>query len=169
LTRGLTAVVEGGFALLWFAWGGADAPGWLDLPLALGSAAAALVVVAGIVVTVRHRGEPGPMRDARVRRRYNATVATEFVLVGAGAAILGAAGLAEWIAVWVGAVVGLHFLPLARIFGGPVLTVLAVLVTAAAVAALVAGLASSAAPSTVAGAAIGACLVGAAVVTLSRA
>ena len=166
MTRGLTAVIEGFFALGWFAWGGADAPDWLSMPLAIGSAAALLVLLAGGVLAFRRRGEGTPMRDPAVRRRYNRIVGVEFALAGAGAAILGVTGLADWIAVWVCAVVGAHFLPLARVFGDPVLVALGAALMAVAAAALVVGLAATTAPTTVAGPATGACLVVAGVVTL---
>ncbi len=39
------------------------------------------------------------MRDAAMRRWYNIIVGLEFGLLAAGAALLGAAGLTEWIAV----------------------------------------------------------------------
>ena len=106
------------------------------------------------------------MRDPAVRRRYNRIVGVEFALAGAGAAILGVTGLADWIAVWVCAVVGAHFLPLARVFGDPVLVALGAALMAVAAAALVVGLATTTAPTTVAGPATGACLVVAGVVTL---
>jgi hypothetical protein len=40
-------------------------------------------------------------------------VGLEFGLLGVGAAVLGAAGQARWIPVWICAGVGVHFFPLA--------------------------------------------------------
>jgi len=49
-SRGVTVAVEGFFALVWFGWGQADAPSWLVIPLAVGTALGALVT--GLVSAV---------------------------------------------------------------------------------------------------------------------
>jgi hypothetical protein len=46
-SRGVTVVVEGFFAFVWFGWGQADAPSWLVTPLAVGAALGVLLAVAG--------------------------------------------------------------------------------------------------------------------------
>ena len=46
-SRGVTVAVEGFFAFVWFGWGQADAPSWLVIPLAVGTALGALLAVAG--------------------------------------------------------------------------------------------------------------------------
>ena len=51
-SRGVTVAVEGFFAFVWFGWGQADAPSWLVIPLAVGTALGALLAVAGVVVVV---------------------------------------------------------------------------------------------------------------------
>src|SRR5215475_13526937 len=48
-SRGVTVAVEGFFAFVWFGWGQANAPSWLVIPLAIGTAAGALLAVAGVV------------------------------------------------------------------------------------------------------------------------
>lgn len=165
-TRGITAVIEGFFALAWFGWGTADAAQWLTPILRVGQAVAALVVVAGIVTVIRSRGEHTPMADPQVRRRYNTIVAVEFAVLAAGAVILGAAGLAAWTAVWICAGVGLHFLPLAGLFTDLWLVQLASGVTSVAGVALIVGLTTDVAPSTVTGVGAGSCLLLAAVAAL---
>lgn len=167
-TRGVTAIIEGFFALAWFGWGTAEAAHWLTPILRVGQAAAALVVVAGIVTVIRSRGERTPMADPGVRRRYNTIVAAEFAVLAVGAVVLSAAGLTNWTAVWICAGVGLHFLPLAGLFADLWLVPLASGVTAVAGAALVVGLTTDVAPSTVTGAGAGSCLLLAAVATLLR-
>ena len=57
-SRGVTVAVDGFFALVWFGWGQAAAPSWLVAPLAVGSGLAALLAVAGAVVTKRSAGDP---------------------------------------------------------------------------------------------------------------
>jgi hypothetical protein len=151
LTRGITAAIEGIFAALWFSWGQAGAPSWLRTASAIGTVAGLVVAAAGIVLAARSRGQPTAMRDPAVRQRYNAVVGAEFGLLGIGAVILGATGLTEWIAVWVCAGVGLHFLVLAGVFRGLLLIPLGSVVTAIAGSALIVGLTTSTRPSTVAG------------------
>ena len=149
--RGVTVAVEGFFAFVWFGWGQAAAPSWLAAPLAVGTGLAALLTVAGVVVTKRLR----VMADPVVRRRYSLIVDVEFGLFGAGAAVLAATGQYRWIAVWICFGVGVHFFPLASTLDNR--SLLGVLLVAAA--ALAAGLASATAPSTVTGAGAGLCLL----------
>jgi len=165
-SRGIVALIEGFFAFMWFGWGQAQAPSWLTVPLLVGSALGAFVGVVGGVVAVRATGQRTPMAEREVRARYNVIVGVEFLLIAAGAFILGAAGAATWIPVWVCAVVGLHFLPLARVFPGLLLVPLAVALVVVALVALAVGLATTTSPSTVAGPGAGVCLVVAAVATL---
>ena len=65
--RGVTVVVEGFFAFVWFGWGQAAPPSWLVAPLAVGDGLAVLLTVAGVVLTTRSAGplracprSPGP-------------------------------------------------------------------------------------------------------------
>jgi hypothetical protein len=164
--RGVTVVVEGFFAFVWFGWGQAAAPSWLVVPLAVGTALGALVAVVGVVVTVRSAGGLTTVSDSGVRRRYGITVGVEFTLIGAGAAVLGAIGSAQWIAAWVCAIVGAHFFPLAGILENRSLRPLGALLLAVAMASLLVGLTSTVAPSTVAGPGAGLCLLAFGLATL---
>lgn len=166
-TRGITAVIEGFFAFMWFGWGSADAPSWLAGPLIAGQVVAGLLVLAGVVTAIRSTGERTPMADPLVRRRYNIVVAAEFGILFAGSALMGAVGLGDWIPVWICAGVGIHFLPLARLFDDLRLVPLGVAVTAVAAAALVVGLATDVAPSTVTGLGAGVLLVAAGIAALA--
>jgi len=157
--RGVTAVVEGFFAFVWFGWGQAAAPSWLVVPFAVGTGLGALVAVVGVVVAARSTDRLAAASDPAVRRRYGITVGVEFGLLGVGAAVLGLTGLVRWIPVWVCVVVGLHFFPLSRVLVNPSLRPLGALITAAAAAALVVGLASTIAPSTITGPGAGLCLL----------
>ena len=166
--RDTTAGIEGFFAVMWFLWGRSAAPTWLDVPLAIGAVAGVLVVIAGIVLAVRSREQFTLMDDPAVRQRFHLIVGAEFGLLGIGAVILGALGLADWIPIWICAGVGLHFLPLARIFVDRYLAPLGILILAVAAAALVVGLTTTVSPSTVTGPATGACLLLAGIITLRR-
>jgi hypothetical protein len=164
--RGVTVAVEGFFAFVWFGWGQAAAPSWLVVPLAVGTGLAVLLTVAGVVVTKRSAGRLRVMADPVARRRYSLIVGLEFGLLGAGAAVLGATGQYQWIAVWICFGVGVHFSPLASTLANRSLRVLGVLLAAVAAAALTAGLASATAPSTVTGAGAGLCLLAFGLATL---
>ncbi len=158
--------MEGFFAFVWFGWGQAAAPSWLVVPLAVGTGLGALLAVAGVVVTAKSTGRLAAASAPAVRRRYGITVGVEFGLVGVGAGVLAATGLAPWIPVWVCVVVGLHFFSLAGVLANPSLRPLGALMTAAAAAALVVGLASTVAPSTLTGPCAGLCLLAFGVATL---
>ncbi|WP_430331029.1 hypothetical protein [Rhodococcus sp. ACT016] len=165
-TRGITAIIEGFFAAGWFGWGTADAPQSLVPLLSVGQIVAVLVVLGGIVTVVRSRGQRTPMADPAVRGRYNMIVFAEFAILGAGALTLSVAGLSDWTAVWICAGVGLHFVPLARLFTDLWLVPLAAAVTTVAGVALIVGLTTDTAPSTVTGVGAGLCLLLAAVASL---
>ncbi len=167
--RALTAAIEGLLASMWFAWARADAPSSTTLALEIGGVLALLVAVAGIAVAASRDGPAAPAWDAAVRRRYNRIVASEVVLLGAGAGVLAAVGLASWIAPWVCAGVGIHFLPASRAFATPFLALVGVAITAAAVAAVAAGLETTLAPSVIAGSGAGVCLLVAALGSLAGA
>jgi hypothetical protein len=151
LDHAITAVILGFFGSAWFGWahaGVASAGGvWLDV----GSALSAAVAVAALVTAFRVPGQRAAVRERADGRRYGIVVGIESALIVAGAAGLGSSGHQRWIAVWVLAVVGAHFIPLAPPLHNRALYLLGALVCAAAVAALVVGLVSTVDPSGVAG------------------
>jgi hypothetical protein len=165
-SRGVTVAVDGFFAFVWFGWGQANAPSWLVIPLAVGTALGALLAVTGVVVTRRSAGSLPAASDPVVRRRYGIIVGLEFGLLGAGAAVLGATGLYWWIPVWICFGVGVHFFPLATALDNPSLRPLGMLLVAVAAAALAAGLAWAVTPSTVTGVGAGLSLLGFGLATL---
>jgi hypothetical protein len=157
--RGITALVEGFFAAAWFSWGHAAASAGLGRWLDIGSIAALLVAVAGGVTGFRSPASTGALRDRRAARRYGITVGIEFGLAGVGAGVLGALGQAEYISVWVCAVVAVHFFPLAPILRDRLLVPLGALMSVAAATALVLGLTTDIAASTVTGLGAGSLLL----------
>ena len=88
-SRGVTVTVEGFFAFVWFGWGQADAPSWLVIPLAVGTALGALLAVAGVVVAKRSPGPLPAANDPAVRRRYAIIVGLEFGLLGVATLLAG--------------------------------------------------------------------------------
>jgi hypothetical protein len=141
-SRGVTVVVDGFFAFVWFGWGQADAPSWLVIPLAVGTGLAVSLAVTGVVVTRRSAGALPAMSDPAVRRRYGIVVGLEFGLLGAGAGLLGGTGHERWIPVLICFGVGVYFFPLATTLQNPSLRALGVLLIVVAAAALGVGLAS---------------------------
>ena len=135
--RGVTVVVEGFFAFVWFGWGQAAPPSWLVVPLAVGDGLAVLLTVAGVVLTTRSAGPLRVMADPAVRRRCGSAPAS-----------------------------ALHFFPLASTLANRSLRLLGVLLIGVAAAALATGLASATAPSTVTGAGAGLCLLAFGLATL---
>jgi hypothetical protein len=154
--------------MAWFGWGQADASGALTRALAAGSAASLIVAVLGAIRAFRRPRTEGALHNPAARRRYGILVGTEFALSGLGAGVLGATGQGAFIPVWVCAVVGLHFFPLAPVLGDSGLRWLGGAVTAVAVAALLAGTFTGVAPSSVTGAGAGVALLAYATLALVK-
>jgi hypothetical protein len=130
-------------------------------------AAIAIAVVAGIrMCKVRHGTTA--MESRPVRRAYGITVGIEAAACGLGAAGLALAGRPAYTAPWILLVVGVHFLPLGRLFAAVDLLWSGLLLSAIAIAAAVTGVVSAVAPSAVAGGLGGLVLVAAAVTSLWR-
>lgn len=155
--------------IAWFGWAQADPPSsWVPY-LAAGSVISVLALVALVVLLVRRRTTPGsPMADSRVRRGYWVTVAVEVVLIVGGNLLLAALGHPAYDAAWTLFVVGVHFVPLARIFDARGLALTGVVVAIVAIAAAGLGLVSDLAPSAAAGAGGGVVFIGYAAWVLGR-
>ncbi|MEO8828887.1 hypothetical protein [Lapillicoccus sp.] len=159
-TLASAAAVEGFFAFVWFGWGQEGPPPGVPSVLGAGAVLAVLVVVGGVLAARRARNQPSPVDGAAAGKRFGIVVGVEFALVGLGAAILGFTSHPEFIAAWTCLVVGVHFLPLARLFVGIGMAPLAGAVSVVGVAAFVVGATTTVLPSTVAGLGAGACLLG---------
>lgn len=155
--------------IAWFGWAQADPPSsWVPY-LAAGSVISVLALVALVVLLVRRRTTPGsPMADSHVRRGYWVTVAVEVVLIVGGNLLLAALGHPAYDAAWTLFVVGVHFVPLARIFDARGLALTGVVVAIVAIAAAGLGLVSDLAPSAAAGAGGGVVFIGYAAWVLGR-
>lgn len=158
-----TVLYLGLFATAWFSWADGTAPDGLSWWLRLGAYAALAVAVAGAVGALRRSGP----RDRSADRRYLIIVLAEFAVAGIGAALLTTTAYAAYTPAFVGTVVGLHFLPLARLLHDPPLVLLGVATTLVAVVAAVVEATTGTAAGTVAGTGIGALLLAYAVLRLT--
>jgi hypothetical protein len=165
----VTALFLGFFSAVWFGWAEADPPEWLRVWLGVGITIGWLVALVGAIVGFRSSGETSAMRDRTSRARYGKTVGVEFALVGVGAAVLGLAGLIDFIPVWVCAVVGAHFFPLASILRQRMLYPLGIALCAVAVAGLFTTVISDISASTIVGVSAGLLLFAYAVTSLAHA
>ena len=111
-------------AVMGFAWA-ASAVGVLPVPAAIPGLTTSMVIAAALLVGARRlRSSDSAPRNASLpgesagpmRRRFNVVVLAEFVGIAAAINVLSRIGHTEWIAASVCAAVGLHFLPLARMF-----------------------------------------------------
>lgn len=93
----------------------------------------------------------------------------EVAACGLGAAGLALAGRSPYIAPWILLVVGVHFVPLGRLFGSSHLVLAGLALAAVAIAGAVTGVVSDVAPSAVTGAFGGLVCVACAAVCLRRA
>lgn len=91
----------------------------------------------------------------------------EFVAAFAGAAILGATDHQDCIAAWIAFVVGVHFFPLATVFGRASMRVAGTAICLVAIPAFVVGATTDTAPATVAGTGVGLVLLVSALVLLA--
>jgi hypothetical protein len=163
----MTALVLGFFAISWFGWGQAAASGAFSAALAVGSLAAAVAAVLGAIQAFRSSSSESALNDRDPWRRFGIVVGIEFAVAGLGAGVLGATGAADYIPVWICAVVGLHFFPLASVFGDPVLPWLGAAVTTVAGVALLAGMFAGVPSSSVTGAGTGLALLTFAILALT--
>ena len=104
-----------------------------------------------------------------MRRSYLFWVVTEVVLIVAGAIVLNRGGHPNLVPAWTLAVVGAHFIPLARAFRLPILRTTAVWCVLAALTAVAAGASDILPTPTVAGLAGGLVLVVAAFASMRAA
>jgi hypothetical protein len=156
---GLTGLILGFFAAGWFSWT-PEASGPWAVALQIGSAVAVIVAIFGGVLAIRAWPSGGVLNDPTAARRYGLLVGVEFAVGGVGAGALGAAGAAAFVPVWICAVVGMHFFPLASVLSAPLTRGLGVAVTTVSIAGLLVGVFTDIAPSTVTGTGAGISLLG---------
>jgi hypothetical protein len=165
----VSALILGFAAMMWFGWGLAQPPAGWRLPLTIGIFAAIAVEGFAWCIAAGFRGGATAMRDRRAGRQYGITVGAEVAAIALGAVGLALAGRPAYTAPWILLVVGVHFVPLGRMFGSVDLLWSGLVLCAVAIASAVTGAVSAVAPSAVTGGFGGLVLVVTAVASLSRA
>lgn len=129
-------LIGNGFGALWLGWAitafaGPDAPTWPAYALAVG-----LSAVAVRRFERRSRGTPGGRRNRQAPFVYLAIVAVEILALNLMVYEMQLHGLTAYLRPSIGLIIGLHFFPLARLFGVPAMNLLGAVMVAAALAAL---------------------------------
>lgn len=162
---GLTVLILGLFSAAWSSWT-PEASGALAVALRITSVAAVVVAIVGGLRAVAAPSSGGVLGDSPTSRRYGRLVGVEVSVGGAGTVVLVAVGAAAFVPVWICAVVGVHFFPLAAVLRAPLMRWLGAATTTVAIAGLIVGVATGVAPSTVTGTGVGALLLGYSILVL---
>ncbi len=115
----VTGTILATAAIAWFGWGHVGER--LTSLLALGMVVGVVVVARGVILT---RSVPGPTTmatDAAARRTYWSAMGAQVVAILAGLVLLGTTENPSYVPAWVLSAVGIHFLPLAKAVGVPIL------------------------------------------------
>ena len=155
----MTALILGFFAAAWFGWAQEKPPaGWSALLIA-GSVVSLAIALIGGILAWRHWSDGSVLSEPGAMRRYGIIVGIEFATCLVGALALGLTGQGRFIAVWIAAVVGVHFWPMVPVLANHFLVPLGVVLVLGAAAGLVVGLRGSIMPSAVTGAICGCALI----------
>ena len=120
----MTAAIFGVAAFVWSGWAQERPPaGWVSrAALAMLGLVGIVMAAVAIPAAVRHWSSPTAIRfDSGAWRVYLVVVAIEVVACAALAVWANVAGRGDLIAPLILAVVGIHFLPLAAVFGQPIM------------------------------------------------
>ncbi|MDQ1378535.1 MAG: hypothetical protein QOE15_2708 [Acidimicrobiaceae bacterium] len=148
--RGVSAGVRVG-AVMGLAWA-ASALGPLSPAVAVPVAVAGVAIFAVLMVGARRlrrvsvampQSAPAGVDLGRVRRRFTLVVAAECAVIAAAATILAVSGHTQWTPAVICATVGLHFVPLARLFRVSLYYATAVALCLVAVTTMILGAASA--------------------------
>lgn len=160
--------ILGFFATAWYAWALEDPPKTWRPWIFTGLAASWVAVSVGVAVTWVKR-DSGTIFDSSTGPVFGLVVGLEFTVAGTGAWILKRTRRDALTPPWIALVVGVHFFPLGYVLAIPVLYLLAVVVSLAAVFSLVVARATSLPTSAVTGVTTGSCLLAGAIMLLATA
>jgi hypothetical protein len=125
------AAVFGFAGFIWFGWAQEDPPDRWRRWLGIGAVVGGLVAIAGGLLAWQNWGPESALAVPGAQRRFGIICGIEFGLAGLGALVFALTKRLKWTAPWVALIVGVHFAPLAIIFGDAGLFVLAALIVAA--------------------------------------
>jgi hypothetical protein len=158
--RAVNGLVLGVAGAMWLGWAQQGPPAGWSVPLAVASGLGVVVAVFGGVLAWRRRHGDSAMAEPRGRRTYYRVVGIESLAIAVGSMLLAITGHSDYIAVWILFVVGVHFVPLGRLFRIRSLVVVGVALIPVSVVAAVIGLVWTVLPSAIAGGIGGVLLVG---------
>lgn len=157
--RLMTTGILSFFASAWFGWAQEDPPSSWPVPLTIGACLGILGAVVCGLLAARHWRSGSVLDDRATFRRYLVVVGVECVLCGIGGGLLGGLSAVAYISAWICLVVGVHFVPLARVLRNPGLYPLAIAMIVIAVACVPVARAAGLTTSAVCGAAAGVALL----------
>lgn len=162
------ALVLGAAGGAWFGWAQEGPPaGWV-VPLTVGGLVGIVVAMVAAVLAWRRRHGDTVMSDPRGRRTYGRVVGGEVAAILIGVVLLRISGQYDYLAAWVLFVVGVHFVPLGRLFRIRSLQAAGVIVAVVSLVAVLIGRSGAALPSAVAGAGGGIVMVAFGIVSLRQ-
>ncbi|HEY1180160.1 MAG TPA: hypothetical protein VGF17_28730 [Phytomonospora sp.] len=124
----MTAVIFGFFGMAWFGWAQEAPPEGARKFLGAGSVAGILLAIGGGLIAWQHWTD-GSAITAETGPRFGIIVGVEVAFAALGSVILTVRKKSAYIAPWIAAVVGIHFIPLATLLKTPVLFAAGALVT----------------------------------------
>lgn len=154
------AMIMGFASVAWFGWAHQADAAWLQIPLLVGMVAGAAIGIGCLVARRRLGGRSVHETNTRhANRIYYLSLGFELVASFGGAIALGRLGHPEYIIAWIMAIMGIHFVPLSRLYRIPELVATGVLCIAAGAAGAWTGLTGMLHPAVIAGAGGGAVLL----------
>ncbi|MGG4034047.1 hypothetical protein ABEV74_10130 [Paenibacillus cisolokensis] len=130
------AAIFGMFSFVWFGWAQEKPRASWRICIGLASAAALLVCLAGVYLSVKNWDAPSALSEGTAFRQYLITVYIEFILAGIGAFVLYKLKRQNVVAPWIAFIVGIHFIGLTNVFDDPGLYLLAALLVAISILSL---------------------------------
>ncbi len=127
------ASIFGMFSFVWFGWAQEKPKASWRIYIGLASAAALLVCLVGVYLSVKNWDAPSALSDGTAFRNYLFTVYIELFLAGAGAFVFYKLNRQNVVAPWIAFIVGIHFIGLQSVFDDPSLYLLAALLVAVSI------------------------------------
>ncbi len=125
--------IFGMFSMVWFGWAQENPRQNWRKYLGAASGAALLVCLIGVYLSITNWGEATALSEAGAYMTYLIVFWAEFIIGGLGAFLLIRRKKKDFVAPWIGFLVGTHFFFLVNVFRDPALYILAVFLIVIAV------------------------------------